>query len=465
MTSRLLLLRREDGQTTMEWLGVGAVIVAVLTLLATSGGDLATFLTSTVQEQVCDVTGGGCSVGEDGIVLDADGNPVSGDDGGGRGILGTIADGARTVGGGLLSGGGAFINGLVLGDYGGGEDSIILEGIRITGQTVSSIIVVGDIRDGVRAVQTGDEVSLGLILVGLIPVYGDGARAAGLIGESAVDATRAVDDVADIAADAGRSGDDVIRVADDVADACSFPGSTPVRMADGTALPIARIAIGDLVWSEDPLTGQAGPRRVTHVFRHLDDAVALDIEGHELVTTPDHPFWDAVDRRWTPAADLGGDARLLGALGEWVPTAGVTGPAGRMPMYNLEVADLHTYRVVAGPTDVLVHNDCLLALRNWQSRRFTLGSETFLLGKSDMDHILKRHHPEYWDGSTRPTQTFFDPAMSIQDVENAIAEVVRQNRDELIEIGDGFGQVRGVVDGVEYVLGVGNGHIGQFYPP
>ena len=38
------------------------------------------------------------------------------------------------------------------------------------------------------------------------------------------------------------------------------------------------------------------------------------------------------------------------------------------------------------------------------------------------------------------------------------------NRAQLMQIGAGTGQVQGAVNGVNYVLGVSGGRIGQFYP-
>jgi len=64
----------------------------------------------------------------------------------------------------------------------------------------------------------------------------------------------------------------------------------------------------------------------------------------------------------------------------------------------------------------------------------------------------------------RATQTFFDDALTVSDVQSTIGSVARQNREALIDIGAGFGQVRGVVNGQGYILGVSNGRIGQFYP-
>ncbi|MES4901019.1 MULTISPECIES: hypothetical protein [unclassified Streptomyces] len=108
---------------------------------------------------------------------------------------------------------------------------------------------------------------------------------------------------------------------------------------------------------------------------------------------------------------------------------------------------------------------CLPALRDWNSQRFQFGNQTFLLDKKGMEHILTRHHPKYWDGSTKKDQSFFDSRMSVKDVQNAIGEVLRQNREKLVQRGSrGMYQIQGKVDGVEYVLGLNRGRVGQFYP-
>jgi RHS repeat-associated protein len=105
------------------------------------------------------------------------------------------------------------------------------------------------------------------------------------------------------------------------------------------------------------------------------------------------------------------------------------------------------------------------ALKSWQSRRYQFGSHEFVLDKKNMAHVLERHHPEFWDGSVKQKQSFFNSKMSVQDVEDAITETLKQNREKLVSRGPiGMYQIQGRVDGVDYVLGINNGHIGQFYP-
>jgi hypothetical protein len=76
-----------------------------------------------------------------------------------------------------------------------------------------------------------------------------------------------------------------------------------------------------------------------------------------------------------------------------------------------------------------------------------------------------RHHPKWWDGSVKSKQSFFDLKMSVADVQDAIGQVVRQNRDTLVQRGSrGMYPIRGNVNGVDYVLGMNKGRVSQFYP-
>ena len=105
------------------------------------------------------------------------------------------------------------------------------------------------------------------------------------------------------------------------------------------------------------------------------------------------------------------------------------------------------------------------ALSDFSSKKMMFGSDTFLLDKSGMNHILERHHPNFWDGSVNKTQSFLNKNMSIDDVSDAIHDVMKQNRNTLINKGTtGMYQITGTVNGVDYVVGFKNGKAGQFYP-
>ncbi|WFF09431.1 polymorphic toxin-type HINT domain-containing protein [Micromonospora sp. WMMD1076] len=138
---------------------------------------------------------------------------------------------------------------------------------------------------------------------------------------------------------------------------CSFSGDTQVLMADGTSKPISEVKIGDEVEAADPETGEKGGKPVTHLWIHQDSLQDLLVNGKVLTTTEDHPFWNATDHRWERADELDPGDLLqtpdgLGAtVGRILPGTAHTGAA-----YNLTVADIHTYYVLAGTTPVLVHN-------------------------------------------------------------------------------------------------------------
>jgi hypothetical protein len=104
------------------------------------------------------------------------------------------------------------------------------------------------------------------------------------------------------------------------------------------------------------------------------------------------------------------------------------------------------------------------AISDFKSIKWTFENENFMLDKKGMKHILERHHPEYWDGSVKATQTFLDRNLSIDDITNIADEVLKQNRSTLIQKGTtGMYPVEGTVNGVDYVVGLNKGRVGQLY--
>ena len=140
---------------------------------------------------------------------------------------------------------------------------------------------------------------------------------------------------------------------------CSFSGETEVLMADGTTKPISEIEVGDWVLAEDPESGQRGPREVTQLWVHQDTIVDLEIDGHVIATTEDHPFWNHSDAEWQRADTLDSGDLILTADGDRLSVDGIDwGSARTTTAYNLTVDDIHTYFVAAGVDEVLVHNAC-----------------------------------------------------------------------------------------------------------
>ena len=86
-----------------------------------------------------------------------------------------------------------------------------------------------------------------------------------------------------------------------------------------------------------------------------------------------------------------------------------------------------------------MHNDCTIvetivkanpqkvinALKDFISVKWNFGNQNFLLDKKGMKHILERHHPEYWNGTIKSTQTILDKSMTIEDISNYIGEIMK----------------------------------------
>jgi hypothetical protein len=105
------------------------------------------------------------------------------------------------------------------------------------------------------------------------------------------------------------------------------------------------------------------------------------------------------------------------------------------------------------------------ALSDFQSRKWFINGENVLLDKAGMTHILERHHPSFWDGSIKASQSFFGKKLTPSQIEAAIGEILKQNRARVAEIGaNGIGSMTGTVDGVRYQLGLNRGRVGQFFP-
>jgi hypothetical protein len=142
------------------------------------------------------------------------------------------------------------------------------------------------------------------------------------------------------------------------ATANSFAPETPVLLADGSTKPISDIRVGDRVLAADPETGRPVAEPVTATHQNIDAdltdvAVRQPSGGSEIVhTTARHPFWNVDLGEWTDAGDLRTGTRLTGGS----EVASVRTFGGLRRMFNLSVADVHTFFVLVGSVTLLVHN-------------------------------------------------------------------------------------------------------------
>lgn len=145
----------------------------------------------------------------------------------------------------------------------------------------------------------------------------------------------------------------------------SFAPGTQVLMADGSTKAIDKVEPGDLVLATDPVTGETGAREVvaTIVGQGRKDLVDLTLDIDEtrgeqtgkITATANHPF-RVTARGWVNAVDLRISDGLATQHADAVTILAVTTHRQYAQVYNLTVAGLHTYYVMAGSTPVLVHN-------------------------------------------------------------------------------------------------------------
>ncbi|WP_432976604.1 polymorphic toxin-type HINT domain-containing protein [Dactylosporangium sp. CA-233914] len=136
----------------------------------------------------------------------------------------------------------------------------------------------------------------------------------------------------------------------------------PVKMADGSQEPIKDVKVGDTVQATDPRTGKTSPRTVLAVKVNRDNALTdLTVKAPNgtvaaIRTSQNHPFWDSEQQAWVSAGDLRPGAAQYGSAGASSEIVGVRNYLGARDMYDLTVADIYTYYVIAGNVPVLVHN-------------------------------------------------------------------------------------------------------------
>ena len=140
------------------------------------------------------------------------------------------------------------------------------------------------------------------------------------------------------------------------AGAC-FVAGTLIKTREGSKY-IEDIRCGDYVLAQDPDTGEVAYKEVVETFvRETDRTVHVKAGEVEIETTREHPFW-VEGKGFVQAGNLQcGDALRLATVEE-AKVEGVWEEVQdkKVPVYNFEVADYHTYFV--SELGVLVHNTC-----------------------------------------------------------------------------------------------------------
>ena len=140
-----------------------------------------------------------------------------------------------------------------------------------------------------------------------------------------------------------------------------FAAGTPIMTPDG-AKPIEQLRAGDVVLSspEGDANGPVAARRVEEVFHRDSPLYDIQVGGRLIRTTPEHPFY-VEGKGWTPAKSLVAGDLLRSHDGRWLPVESARISGEVAPVYNLRVADDHTYFVGSAEEwgfSVWVHNSC-----------------------------------------------------------------------------------------------------------
>lgn len=151
-----------------------------------------------------------------------------------------------------------------------------------------------------------------------------------------------------------------------------FPADTAVLSANG-AVAIQNLKTGDKVWAWNEATGETKLQEVTHTFqKSADEIVTLTFEnGEKIECTPEHPFYVKSQDLWVSAIELSLGDVLVNIKGEEVVLNSVAHrtPASPVDVYNLSVAEAHSFYVLSGEESVLVHNSCAHQTSAWAKER------------------------------------------------------------------------------------------------
>ncbi|MGV4926536.1 polymorphic toxin-type HINT domain-containing protein [Streptomyces sp. HJ7] len=145
-----------------------------------------------------------------------------------------------------------------------------------------------------------------------------------------------------------------------------FLAGTQVLMGDNSTKNIESVKVGDSVIATDPFSGETGRRTVTDLIvtehdKDFDDLTIVTPSGDQhLTATNEHPFWSPSQKAWVEAAYLRPGMTLRTVDGSTVSIKNNRPFTNNARTYNLTVAGMHTYYVLAGKKPVLVHNsgDC-----------------------------------------------------------------------------------------------------------
>ncbi|MGI5289523.1 RHS repeat-associated core domain-containing protein [Nonomuraea polychroma] len=183
----------------------------------------------------------------------------------------------------------------------------------------------------------------------------------------------------------------------------SFVPGTRVTMADGTTKPIEEVQVGDKVLATDPDTGKTEVKPVVSVITSKGEKnlvqLTVDTDGDRgqatglVIATAEHSFWLPELRDWREAGSLKPGQWLQTSAGTKVRIAGITAWAAKdQRVHNLTIQDVHTYHVVTGSVDALVHNAEKYCFTDADRKWFDKWANTSFEGlEESLEYHYKKH--------------------------------------------------------------------------
>ncbi len=235
------------------------------------------------------------------------------------------------------------------------------------------------------------------------------------------------------AASAGTDGRTLNKVIDDAIavfkTACSFSSDTRVLMADGSGKKISEVQVGDSVWAYDPFDHHSGAQTVTAIWPHEDLLYEFAVGDDSILTTEDHPFWNATDREWQGPQEFTLGDTLLTADGNALPAMGLDWLSARTGLaYDISVDELHTFFVAVGHEYVLVHNAPACSVLS-APRAFNRGQRQFSLDQGTASAGWKHIYDRHVDLTKFPNKSKFSAAWSEDDIVEILQKTLRHGKE------------------------------------
>jgi hypothetical protein len=179
------------------------------------------------------------------------------------------------------------------------------------------------------------------------------------------------------------------------AQACFTAGTPLVVDLEGNSKPIEEIQVGEMVLARNEFEphGPLELKRVEELFTRTSPIIELEIGGQKIGTTDEHPFYVPAREAFVPTRELQVGDQLVSHDGRLLRIDAIHSSLQIATVYNLRVADYHTYFVGSDEWgfSVWAHNVCKFTKIDGEGKPiFTSG----LKGRREFETLRKANLTE-----------------------------------------------------------------------